>query len=116
MEPEDEKILLEGKVEFLALSYYMSITAAADKTVGEVADGGNLMDRGLKNPYLESNDWGWQIDPVGLRISLNYLYDRYQIPLMIVENGLGAYDKIEEDGSIQDDYRINYLTQHIIEM
>ena len=116
MEPEDEKILLEGKVDFLALSYYMSITAAADKTVGEVADGGNLMDRGLKNPYLESNDWGWQIDPVGLRISLNYLYDRYQIPLMIVENGLGAYDKIEEDGSIQDDYRINYLTQHITEM
>lgn len=74
------------------------------------------MDRGLKNPYLEANDWRWQIAPVGLRISLNYLYDRYQIPLMIVENGLGAYDKIEEDGTIQDDYRINYLTQHITEM
>ena len=116
MEPEDEQILKDGKVDFLSLSYYMSITAASDKNVGETADGGNLMDRGLKNPYLEANDWGWQIDPVGLRISLNYLYDRYQIPLMVVENGLGAYDKIEEDGTIQDDYRIEYLTEHITEM
>ncbi len=113
MAPDDAQILLEGKVDFLSLSYYMSITAAADPAAGEIADGGNLMDRGLKNPYLEANDWGWQIDPVGLRISLNYLYDRYQLPLMVVENGLGAYDKIEEDGSIQDDYRINYLSQHI---
>ena len=94
----------------------MSITAASDSTTGELADGGNLIDRGMKNPYLEVNDWGWQIDPVGLRVTLNNLYDRYQLPLIIVENGLGAYDKIEEDGSIIDDYRIDYLTAHISEM
>ncbi len=115
-EAEDNEVLLAGKVDFLAFSYYMSITAAADKTTGMPADGGNLVDRGLKNPYLEANAWGWQIDPVGLRISLNHLYDRYQLPLMVVENGLGAYDKIESDGAINDDYRINYLTQHIKEM
>lgn len=113
---EDKQILQEGKVDFLSFSYYMSITAASDPSAGEVADGGNLMDRGLKNPYLEANDWGWQIDPIGLRTSLNYLYDRYQIPLMVVENGLGAYDKFEEDGTIKDDYRINYLAKHISEM
>ena len=113
---EDKQILQEGKVDFLSFSYYMSITAASDPSAGEVADGGNLMDRGLKNPYLEANDWGWQIDPTGLRTSLNYLYDRYQIPLMVVENGLGAYDKFEEDGTIKDDYRINYLAKHISEM
>lgn len=116
MEAGDEEILREGTVDFLALSYYMSITAADDRSVGEVADGGNLMDRGMKNPYLKANDWGWQIDPVGLRVTLNYLYDRYQLPLMVVENGLGAYDKIEADGSIQDDYRIEYLCQHIKQM
>ena len=68
---------------------------------------------GGRNPYLESSDWGWQIDPLGLRITLNEIYDRYQKPLFIVENGLGAYDKVEEDGSINDDYRIDYLREHI---
>ena len=76
---------------------------------------GNLMG-GVKNPYLSASDWGWQIDPIGLRIVLNDLYGRYQIPLMIVENGLGAFDKVEEDGSINDDYRIDYLRTHINEM
>ena len=71
---------------------------------------------GVKNPYLEESEWGWQIDPVGLRIALNELYDRYQKPLMIVENGLGAEDKIESDGSIHDSYRIDYLRNHIIAM
>ena len=71
---------------------------------------------GVKNPYLSASDWGWQIDPIGLRIVLNDLYGRYQIPLMIVENGLGAFDKVEEDGSINDDYRIDYLRTHINEM
>ena len=65
------------------------------------------------NPYLDTSDWGWQIDPLGLRITMNEIYDRYQKPLFIVENGLGAKDKIEEDGSIQDDYRIEYLKKHI---
>lgn len=68
---------------------------------------------GGKNPYLESTDWGWQIDPLGLRIALNEIYARYEIPLMVVENGMGAYDEVEEDGSIHDPYRIAYLQSHI---
>lgn len=67
----------------------------------------------MKNPYLKASDWGWQIDPTGLRISLCELYERYQKPLFVVENGLGAKDVVEEDGSIHDDYRINYLRDHI---
>ena len=78
----------------------------------EGAGGGNLS-LGLKNPYLSASDWGWQIDSTGLRNALNRLYDRYQMPLFVVENGLGAFDKIEEDGSIHDTYRINYLRDHI---
>jgi 6-phospho-beta-glucosidase len=69
-----------------------------------------------KNPYLKSSDWGWQIDPVGLRVTLHKLYDRYQVPLFIVENGLGAKDVVEADGSIHDDYRIDYMRDHIEEM
>ena len=68
---------------------------------------------GVKNPYLESTEWGWQIDPVGLRYALTELYSRYRIPIMVVENGLGAQDKIEVDGSIHDDYRIEYLSEHV---
>ncbi|MNI78616.1 Aryl-phospho-beta-D-glucosidase BglH [compost metagenome] len=68
---------------------------------------------GAKNPYLKSSDWGWSIDPTGLRIALNTLYERYHLPLWIVENGLGAVDKVEEDGSIHDDYRIDYLREHV---
>ncbi len=74
--------------------------------------GGNLI-LSEPNPYLEASDWGWQINPIGLRITLNNLYDRYQIPLMVVENGLGALDKVEADGSIHDDYRIAYLKSHV---
>ena len=73
---------------------------------------GNVV-KSVKNPYLQTSDWGWQIDPLGLRITLNALYDRYQKPLFIVENGLGAKDEIAEDGSINDDYRIDYLREHI---
>ena len=73
---------------------------------------GNVV-KSVKNPYLQTSDWGWQIDPLGLRITLNALYDRYQKPLFIVENGLGAKDEIAEDGSISDDYRIDYLREHI---
>lgn len=113
MEEGDLDILREGCVNFYTLSYYMSNCVSA-KPVGEETEG-NLLG-GLKNPYLKSSDWGWQIDPKGLRYTLNEIYDRYTIPLMVVENGLGAYDKIEEDGTIQDDYRINYLKQHIEQM
>lgn len=71
---------------------------------------------GIKNPYLEASEWGWQIDPVGLRYTLHKIYDRYEIPMMIVENGLGAVDKLEIDGTINDQYRIDFLEQHIKEM
>lgn len=109
----DHAILAEGKADYLAFSYYMSRTESADPTKEQVA-GNTIMS--VKNPYLASTDWGWQIDPVGLRISLLELYDRYQIPLMIVENGMGALDHLEEDGKIHDSYRIDYLREHILEM
>lgn len=70
----------------------------------------------IKNEYVDASEWGWQIDSEGLRYSLNYFYDLYQLPMFIVENGLGAIDKIEKDGTIQDDYRISYLRNHIMAM
>ena len=105
MEPGDEEILKAGPVDFYTFSYYMSVCQTADPTKG--AGEGNILG-GVANPYLKASDWGWQIDPKGLRYSLNEIYDRYQIPVMVVENGLGAYDEIEADGSINDDYRIDY--------
>lgn len=113
MEPDDEKILREGKVDFFTFSYYMTSCISTDPANQPVD--GNII-AGTKNPYLESSDWGWQIDPKGLRYTLNEVYSRYQIPVMVVENGLGAYDKKEEDGSINDDYRIDYLRKHIEQM
>jgi 6-phospho-beta-glucosidase len=113
MEPGDEEILREGTVDFFTFSYYMSNCVTTDKDAATAA--GNLMG-GVKNPYLKSSDWGWQIDPKGLRYTLNEIYGRYQIPVMVVENGLGAYDKLEDDGSVNDDYRIDYMQQHIAQM
>ena len=92
------------------MSYYNSRCVRADGQGG--ASGGNVF-ASAKNPYLECSQWGWPIDPMGLRITLNALYDRYQKPLFIVENGLGALDELEEDGTINDDYRIDYLGTHI---
>ena len=109
---KDLEIIKEGTVDFLSFSYYMSQVAAYNPEQYQGAGGGNLS-LGLKNPYLSASDWGWQIDPTGLRNALNRLYDRYQMPLFVVENGLGAFDKIEQDGSIHDTYRINYLRDHI---
>lgn len=106
----DEAILAEGTVDYISFSYYFSAIEGNSDEI-EIVEG-NLSSGG-KNPYLETTEWGWQIDPVGLRTSLNNLYDRYQIPLFIVENGLGALDTRNEDGSIEDDYRIDYLAQHI---
>lgn len=111
--PEDDQILKEGTVDFYSFSYYMSLLVSSNPQ-GELV-GGNIMG-GIKNPYLETTDWGWQVNPKGLRYTLNEIYDRYQIPLMIVENGLGAVDNIEKDGSIQDDYRIDYIRDHIVQM
>lgn len=109
--PGDDAILSAGKVDFLSFSYYMSSVSKAEEGKDDQISG-NLLN-GIRNPYLESSDWGWQIDPVGLRITLNKLYDRYQVPLFVVENGLGALDKVEDDGSIHDAYRIDYLRRHV---
>lgn len=113
MEEGDVELLANGRADYLAFSYYMSRTESADPDLEKTA-GNTIMS--VKNPYLASTDWGWQIDPVGLRISLLELYDRYQVPLIIVENGMGAKDTIEADGSIHDPYRIAYLKAHIEEM
>ncbi|MCL1995763.1 MAG: 6-phospho-beta-glucosidase [Defluviitaleaceae bacterium] len=110
MEQGDEEILAAHKVDFLSFSYYM--TSVASRNTDKQTTGGNVF-MGIKNPHLQASDWGWQIDPLGLRITLNKLYDRYQVPLFIVENGLGAIDTPTETGEINDDYRINYLRSHI---
>lgn len=113
MEENDEQILKEGCVDFYTFSYYMSNCSSTDPELERTS--GNILG-GVKNPYLKASDWGWQIDAKGLRWTLNNIYNRYQIPLMVVENGLGAVDKVEADGSINDDYRIDYLREHIEEM
>ncbi|TLQ05092.1 glycoside hydrolase family 1 protein [Pediococcus stilesii] len=108
---EDLKWISDYPVDYIGFSYYMS-NAVDVTTVDPEKTGGNMLG-GVKNPFLEESEWGWQIDPTGLRIGLNELYDRYQVPLFVVENGLGAKDQIEKDGSINDDYRISYLKKHI---
>ncbi|MNM83563.1 6-phospho-beta-glucosidase BglA [compost metagenome] len=110
MEPGDLDELKEGTVSFIGFSCYSSHVSTSKKDAE--SEGGNFS-MGAKNPYLKSSDWGWSIDPTGLRIALNTLYERYHLPLWIVENGLGAVDKVEEDGSIHDDYRIDYLREHV---
>lgn len=104
----DRDILREGTVDFLSFSYYMSMVVGESKE----ETGGNLFGS-IKNPYLKASDWGWQIDPVGLRITMKKMYQRYQVPLFIVENGLGAEDVVTEDKRIHDAYRIDYLRDHI---
>lgn len=113
-ENDDTEILRQGKVDFVGLSYYMTNAVKANN----VAEGNGLdgFPGSVSNPYVQKSDWGWQIDPVGLRYALNLLYERYQKPLFIVENGFGAIDQIDADGNINDDYRIAYLKAHIEEM
>jgi len=115
-EPDDMQLLLNNTVDFISFSYYMSICASSTLA----SDGkGNLVSS-LLNPYLESTEWGWQIDPKGLRYALNQLYDKYQKPLLIAENGLGARDKLikKADGiyTVEDDYRIDYLKKHLLQV
>lgn len=112
-EPEDDEILRNGTVDFISFSYYSSRCASADPEISAKHARGNAVVSSVINPYLKSSDWGWQIDPLGLRLTLNTLYDRYHKPLFIVENGLGANDTVEPDGSIHDPYRIDYMRQHI---
>lgn len=113
MEEGDLEILKENTVDYLSFSYYMSLTESVEDGLEKTA--GNTV-RGVKNPYLPATDWGWQIDPIGLKISLLELYDRYRLPLIIVENGMGAKDEVESDGSIHDDYRVNYFREHFRQM
>ena len=110
-ETGDDEIMKAYPVDFVSFSYYHSSCVAADTTNLEQAAGNTIT--AVKNPYVPSSDWGWQIDPIGLRISMVDLYDRYRKPLFIVENGLGAVDKVEEDGTINDQYRIDYLKAHM---
>ncbi len=110
MEEGDAEILAKGTVDFYSFSYYMSSCASVDP---EALKGSGNMFTGIVNPYLKASDWGWQIDPEGLRIYMKEVYGRYEIPLFIVENGLGANDVRSEDGKFHDDYRINYLRDHI---
>lgn len=116
MEPGDEEIL-KHTVDFISFSYYSSACETADQD--KKASQGNIL-LGTKNPYLKASEWGWQIDPQGLRYVLNTLYDRYQKPLFIVENGLGAVDELVEgpDGkkTVMDDYRIQYLNDHLVQI
>ncbi|MDE6712699.1 MAG: 6-phospho-beta-glucosidase [Lachnospiraceae bacterium] len=117
MGKDDLKILEENTVDFISFSYYSSICDAKDPK-GAKETGGNLS-HGYVNPYLKASEWGWQIDPQGLRYTLNKLYDRYQLPLFIVENGLGAADELVKDDqggwTVKDDYRIAYLKEHLLE-
>lgn len=110
-EEGDVEILKNHTVDFISFSYYSSRLTSADPEVNKTTDG-NAFET-LKNPYLEASEWGWQIDPLGLRITMNALYDRYQKPLFIVENGLGAVDVPDANGYVKDDYRIDYLREHI---
>lgn len=111
MNPEDTEILKANPVDFISFSYYSSRVVSARPNVSQET-AGNIYNS-IKNPYLESSEWGWQIDPLGLRASMNVLYDRYQKPLFIVENGLGATDHPDEEGYVEDDYRIAYHREHI---
>lgn len=110
--PEERQILKENTVDFLSFSYYMSMAESGDPKA-ERTPGNTVL--GVKNPYLPSTDWGWQIDPKGLKIALIELYDRYQVPLMIVENGMGSVDVLEE-GMVHDPYRVEYFKAHFKQM
>jgi 6-phospho-beta-glucosidase len=110
MEEGDGEIL-KNTVDFVSFSYYASRCASAD--MNENNSGAANVVKSLKNPHIQVSDWGWGIDPLGLRITMNMMYDRYQKPLFLVENGLGAKDEITPEGEIVDDYRISYLREHI---
>lgn len=111
---EDKTLLKMSDPDFLGFSYYNSRVAAADTSNLEIT-GGNVFNS-IKNPYLPTSEWGWQIDPIGFRYQMRQLYDRYKLPLFVLENGLGCLEKLGDDGCIHDDYRIDYLSKHLHEM
>lgn len=110
VQPGDDEIL-KNTVDFVSFSYYAPRCASADMNE-QNSNAANIV-KSLKNPHIQASEWGWGIDPLGLRITMNMMYDRYQKPLFLVENGLGAKDEINEQGEINDDYRISYLREHI---
>ncbi|MGX7417965.1 glycoside hydrolase family 1 protein [Carnobacterium gallinarum] len=114
IQPGDLELLKAHPVDYIGFSYYMSTVVTTDEATLAKSEG-NLLS-GVSNPFLDASDWGWQIDPVGLRLALNELYSRYNKPLFIVENGLGAYDTLDENNYVADDYRIDYLRSHIVAM
>ncbi len=114
MQEEDLQILKQGTVDFIGFSYYMTLCSSRLKKMGRSTIGSAF--DAVKNDYLEETPWHMPIDPVGLRYALNFLYDRYEIPLFIVENGLGSVDQLEDNGTIHDNYRIDYLRSHIDEV
>nr|AFN70955.1 beta-glucosidase [uncultured bacterium]AKN80694.1 glucosidase [uncultured bacterium] len=111
---ESDTQALKETIDFISFSYYMTGCVTADSELNQQLRG-NILSM-VPNPHLPSSEWGWQIDPLGLRTLLNMLWDRWQKPVFIVENGLGARDTVEEDGSIQDDYRISYLNDHLVQV
>ncbi|WP_066187217.1 MULTISPECIES: 6-phospho-beta-glucosidase [Gracilibacillus] len=111
METGDEELLAAHTVDYIGFSYYSSRCTSTDEEVLQNITEGNVFGS-VSNPYLTASEWGWTIDPKGLRITANQLYDRYQKPLFIVENGLGAIDQLDDDGYVEDDYRIDYLASH----
>ncbi|SET47007.1 6-phospho-beta-glucosidase [Oceanobacillus limi] len=115
MEEGDTEILKNHTVDYIGFSYYSSRLTSTDPKVQENTTSGNVFGS-ISNPYLEKSEWGWTIDPKGFRITANQLYDRYQKPLFVVENGLGAVDELDSDGQVSDDYRIEYLRAHMKEM
>ena len=111
MEDTDEAVLAANTVDFLSFSYYMTlVSSTTPEKYGST--GGNLFST-VKNPHLGVTEWGWQLDPSGLRYALRDMWNRYQVPLFIVENGLGARDVLEEDGTVHDEYRIDYMRDHL---
>lgn len=109
---EQDKQDLKHTIDFISFSYYMSCCGTADNSLRKK---GNILDM-VPNPHLQASEWGWQIDPIGMRVLLNMLYERYQKPLFIVENGFGAKDQVEADGSVNDDYRIQYMNDHLVQI
>lgn len=114
--PGDDEILAAGTVDYIGFSYYMSATVKSGVETDTSTSVSSGLPNAVPNPYIASSDWGWPIDPVGLRYTLNMLWERYQLPLFIVENGFGAVDEVAADGSIHDEARIDYLRSHVEEM
>lgn len=114
MEDNDLEVLQQGTVDFITISYYMTYVMRFKGEKVPKPTGRLVSD--IKNPNLEMSGWGWPIDPIGFRITLNHIYDRYQLPIFISENGLGAIDQVDENGYVEDDYRIDYMKRHIEQM